>query len=85
MPLHVSSTCAHHQEVKFYYTASGIITPIDRLIQMFQRKVLLPSQIQKMGEVSFLRNVLNHLPTTQQHIQAFSHVIHMYSSLTIKR
>ena len=28
MPLHVSSTCAHRQEVKFYYTASGIITPI---------------------------------------------------------
>jgi len=28
MPLHVSSKCAHHQEVKFYYTASGIITPI---------------------------------------------------------
>jgi len=43
MPLHVSSTCAHHQEVKIalhslwyrhtyrsklYYTASGLITPI---------------------------------------------------------
>jgi len=28
MPLHVSSTCAHHQEVKIAYTASGIITPI---------------------------------------------------------
>ena len=28
MPLHVSSTCAHRQEVKLYYTASGIITPI---------------------------------------------------------
>ena len=31
MPLHVSSTCAHHEEVKIvllYYTASGIITPI---------------------------------------------------------
>ena len=28
MALHVSSTCAHHQEVKMYYTASGIITPI---------------------------------------------------------
>jgi len=28
MPLHVSSTCAHHQEVKSVYTASGIITPI---------------------------------------------------------
>ena len=28
MPLHVSSTCAHHQEVKFFYTASGIITHI---------------------------------------------------------
>ena len=28
MPLHVSSTCAHHQEVKIVYTASGIITPI---------------------------------------------------------
>jgi len=27
MPLHVSSTCAHHQEVKMHYTASGIITP----------------------------------------------------------
>jgi len=26
MPLHVSSTCAHHQEVKIHYTASGIIT-----------------------------------------------------------
>jgi len=26
MPLHVSSTCAHHQEVKIVYTASGIIT-----------------------------------------------------------
>jgi len=26
MPLHVSSTCAHHQEVKLYYTASGINT-----------------------------------------------------------
>jgi len=37
MPLHVSSTCAHHQEVKLYYTASGIITlsvggrPVHRL------------------------------------------------------
>jgi len=31
MPLHVSSTRAHRQEVKIvqYYTASGIITPID--------------------------------------------------------
>ena len=28
VPLHVSSTCAHHQEVKLQYTASGIITPI---------------------------------------------------------
>ena len=29
MPLRVSSTCVHHQEVKIvYYTASGIITPI---------------------------------------------------------
>jgi hypothetical protein len=28
MPLRVSSTCAHHQEVKLYCTASGIITPI---------------------------------------------------------
>jgi len=28
MPLHVSSTCAHHQEVKLYYTASGIVTPV---------------------------------------------------------
>ena len=28
MPLHVSSTCAHHQEVKIVYTASGIITPL---------------------------------------------------------
>jgi len=32
MPLHVSSTCAHHQEVKLYYTASGIITPIGVMI-----------------------------------------------------
>jgi len=28
MPLHVSSTCAHHQELKLHYKASGIITPI---------------------------------------------------------
>jgi len=28
MPLHVSNTCAHHQEVKLHYTASGIIKPI---------------------------------------------------------
>ena len=28
MPLHVSSTCAHCQKGKLYYTASGIITPI---------------------------------------------------------
>jgi len=28
MPLHVSSTCAHRQDVKLYYTASGIITSI---------------------------------------------------------
>ena len=28
MPLHVSSTCAHHQEVKLHYTVSRIITPI---------------------------------------------------------
>ena len=28
MLLHVSSTCAHHQEVKIAFTASGIITPI---------------------------------------------------------
>ena len=28
MPLHVSSTCAHRQEGKLYYTASGIIKPI---------------------------------------------------------
>ena len=28
MLLHVSSTCAHHQEVKLYYTASGIFKPI---------------------------------------------------------
>ena len=26
MPLHVSSTSAHRQEAKVYYTASGIIT-----------------------------------------------------------
>ena len=45
MPLHVSSTCAHLQEVKIvlfslwyhhtyklYYTASGIITPIGVMI-----------------------------------------------------
>ena len=32
MPLHVSSTCAHHQQVKMHYTASGIITPIDVMI-----------------------------------------------------
>jgi len=28
MPLHVLSTCAHHQRSKLHYTASGIITPI---------------------------------------------------------
>ena len=28
MPLHVSNTFAHRQEVKLYYTASGIITRI---------------------------------------------------------
>jgi len=28
MPLHVSSTCAHHQEVKIALYTSGIITPI---------------------------------------------------------
>ena len=28
MPLHVSSTCAHHQRSKLHYTTSGIITPI---------------------------------------------------------
>jgi len=38
IPLHVSSTCAHHQEVKIvlqsklYYTASGIITLIGVMI-----------------------------------------------------
>jgi len=47
MPLHVSSTCVHHQEVKIalhslwyhhtyrlklYYTASGIITPTGVLL-----------------------------------------------------
>jgi len=32
MPLHVSSTCAHHQEVKIVYTAPGIITPIGVMI-----------------------------------------------------
>jgi len=32
MPLHVSSTCAHHQEVKIVYTASGIIAPIGVMI-----------------------------------------------------
>jgi len=32
MPLHVSSTCAHHQEVKIVYTASGIITSIGVMI-----------------------------------------------------
>jgi len=31
-PLHVSSTCAHHQEVKIVYTTSGIITPIGVMI-----------------------------------------------------
>jgi len=28
MPLHVSSTSAHRQGPKLYYTVSGIITPI---------------------------------------------------------
>ena len=28
MPLHVSSTCAHRQKVKIYYTVHGMITPI---------------------------------------------------------
>jgi len=28
MPVHVSSTCAHHQGPKLHYTASGIITPV---------------------------------------------------------
>jgi len=32
MPLHVSSTCAHHQEVKIVNTASGIITPVGVMI-----------------------------------------------------
>ena len=32
MPLHVSSTCAHRQEGKLYYTVSGIITPIGVMI-----------------------------------------------------
>jgi len=32
MPLHVSSTCAHRQEVQIVYTASGIITPIGVII-----------------------------------------------------
>jgi len=32
MPLHVSSTCAHHQGPKLHYTASGIITPIGVMI-----------------------------------------------------
>ena len=32
MPLHVSSTCAHHQEVKIVYTTSGIITAIHVMI-----------------------------------------------------
>ena len=40
MPLHVSSTCAHHQEVKIVYTASGIITPIGgRLVHLFIKLV----------------------------------------------
>ena len=28
MPVHVSSTRAHRQEAKLYYTTRGIITPI---------------------------------------------------------
>jgi len=32
MPLHISSTCAHHQEVTIVYTASGIIIPIGVMI-----------------------------------------------------
>ena len=29
--------CAHHQEVKFYYTTSGNITPVDgRLVHMLR-------------------------------------------------
>jgi len=34
MPLHVSSTCAHHQGSKLCYTASGIITPFDKSLTM---------------------------------------------------
>jgi len=37
MPLHVSSTYAHHQEVKIAFTASGIVTPIGgRLVHMLR-------------------------------------------------
>ena len=32
MPVHVSRTCAHHQEDKLHYTASGIITPIGVMV-----------------------------------------------------
>ena len=32
MSLHVSSTFAHHQKVKFHYTPSDIITPIAMMI-----------------------------------------------------
>jgi len=32
MPLHVSSKCTHHKEVKLHYTGSAIITPIGVMI-----------------------------------------------------
>jgi len=42
MPLHVSSTCVHHQQVKIVYTASGIITPIGaRLVRGFERGLIV--------------------------------------------
>jgi len=64
MPLHVSSTCAHHQEVKFYYTASGIITPIGvmKLIvkQKFCASSWLFTEINKTEPFDRLCNLYSH-------------------------
>jgi len=50
MPLHVSSICAHHKEVKLYYTASGIITPIGVELELIHvyRTVGIPTVRERM-------------------------------------
>jgi len=60
MPLHLSSTCAHHLRSKLHYTASGIITPIGGRLVTCSSSWLLRCTVSKMSKSLYMFRVSQH-------------------------